>query len=287
MKRYIIIALSAVIVLVAAAVLWLYRSPVTSAHERVFVALHLPIAKAGSTWISMNSLLQRVGVAEKIFAHNQTAPPADLKFQLLTKALDEATLSTIASARGVSVSGAELTDEYNVYATQAAGGDKDKFAQLLQSTYGLTPTDFQKNILRPEITQTKLTVWFNGNQELNQDAFAQLNKIKQALAGGQSFDDVTKAYSQDEASKPFSGDLGYIKTSDLLPELKTALAGAKTGDIIYPASRYGLHAIKVLDVKPGADGSIHLQAMFVAENGYADWYSSQAKTIKTVRFIKI
>lgn len=196
-------------------------------------------------------------------------------------------MSDIARRHGVSVNDSDLNDEYSAYATQATGGDSDKFSALLQSTYGLTPEAFKYNIIRPQILENKLTTWFNGNQDLNKDAFARLDQIKRALSGGQSFEDATKTYSQDEASKPFSGDLGYVKTADLLPELKAALTNASVGSIIYPASRYGLHIIKVLDIKQDGSQSLHLQAMLVPENGYGQWYNDQAKSVTVKNFIKI
>lgn len=85
------------------------------------------------------------------------------------------------------------------------------------------------------------------------DQLALKKKITDAHAkvkAGENFATVAKQYSTDEASLANGGSLGWVERGMMVPEFEDALFKMKKGDVSDPfPSRYGIHIIKVFDVK--------------------------------------
>jgi parvulin-like peptidyl-prolyl isomerase len=85
----------------------------------------------------------------------------------------------------------------------------------------------------------------------DQDRIAVLDKANIALSklkSGEKWEDITKAYSDDESTRADSGDLGYIAHGDILPEIESIafdLPIGKISDII--KTEQGFHIIQVTD----------------------------------------
>src|ERR1700728_3697476 len=71
--------------------------------------------------------------------------------------------------------------------------------------------------------------------------------LKQAKRGA-SFEDLAKKYSEDDATKPKGGDLGWIVDGQTVPEFQQAAFSVPKGSISdLVKTQYGFHIIKVLD----------------------------------------
>lgn len=87
----------------------------------------------------------------------------------------------------------------------------------------------------------------------SQEAVAQAKvKVVQArLADGGKFEDLARQYSEDPGSAAQGGDLGYVSKGTLVKEFEDAAWALKPGQISGPVrTQYGLHIIKVVDLKP-------------------------------------
>src|ERR1700722_6003567 len=63
-----------------------------------------------------------------------------------------------------------------------------------------------------------------------------------------NFEDLAKKYSEDDATKPKGGDLGWIVDGQTVPEFRTAAFSGPKGQISdLVKTQYGFHIIKVLD----------------------------------------
>ena len=71
--------------------------------------------------------------------------------------------------------------------------------------------------------------------------------LKQAKHGA-NFEDLAKKYSEDDATKPKGGDLGWIVDGQTVPEFQQAAFSLPKGSISdLVKTQYGFHIIKVLD----------------------------------------
>ena len=137
--------------------------------------------------------------------------------------------------------------------------------------------------------QSKMQLWFNEQKDLNSEVFKKTDEIQSKLASGEAFGSLALAYSDDEGTKNLEGDAGTIAISDMLPEFQAVLKTAKTGDVKQAGSRYGQHIIKVIDrdVSEGEDNAkLHVQQIFIKQDGFAKWYDEQIKAIKVFNFLK-
>ena len=80
--------------------------------------------------------------------------------------------------------------------------------------------------------------------EIRQQAEDVLNKIKH----GANFEDMAKKYSEDDATKPKGGDLGWIVKGQTVPAFQQAAFSLPKGTVSdLVKTEYGFHIIKVLD----------------------------------------
>lgn len=238
-------------------VLWLYQGTFTAAKKRIFRFAHLPVAVVSGSLINLNEIDARTVLAKQISA------PSTAVFQAI---IAERATEAIAEQHGVTVSKQDITSEYNAFLKQS-GSSRD---------FNMTPTQFQNNVLTSELRVTKLNIWYNGQRNINSVTFSRLDQVRQDLAFGASFSEQIKRYSDDSASLPFSGDLGFINASDLLPEISEGLSNAKVDDMVYMTSRYGQHVIQVI-AKNGAQ--MHLRGLFLKQTGFMDWYQQQVQAV--------
>lgn len=288
-KLSIIVLVAIIIIVLGAFLAWLYTGSFTQAKSNVFSKLPLPVALVGSRLVTGPELVDRLQLANKLPDEYKTAA-TDLNTLVYDQLVDSKKIANLASAKGLSVNSKEVDEEYQRVVDQYADGDTNKFKDTLKGTYGMTESEFKANVLRQDILQNKLAVWFNGQENLNQAAYKTAKDLTNKLNSGTSFDDVAKEYTQDEATKDFAGDSGFVAVNDLLPEFQAALKDAETGSVKQISSRYGLHILKLLEKdNNGENGAarVHLQQIFVKENSFEEWFNKETDNIRVVKFLKV
>jgi parvulin-like peptidyl-prolyl isomerase len=71
-------------------------------------------------------------------------------------------------------------------------------------------------------------------------------KVYQEAKNGESFDQLAYKYSEDAATKNNGGDLDYVRSGSMLPEMEKAVANMSAGDIKGPIkTKLGYHIIKL------------------------------------------
>ena len=123
-------------------------------------------------------------------------------------------------------------------------------------------------------------------------------RIAQAkLADGAKFEDVAKQYSEDPGSAERGGDLGgeggYVSKGTMVKEFEEAAWALKPGETSgLVRTQYGLHIIKVFEVKPAEKGDFEkvkgqirdqlLQGK--REKAFEGWIDQQKKAAKVELF---
>ncbi|MDR3290254.1 MAG: peptidylprolyl isomerase [Rickettsiales bacterium] len=79
----------------------------------------------------------------------------------------------------------------------------------------------------------------------------EINRIKNSLKRGDSFEKLAKTKSIDKGSAENEGDIGYITKGELVPEFAEMAFLIKKDEISKPVkTQFGWHIIKVEDIRP-------------------------------------
>lgn len=263
---------------------WLYSGELTPAKAWVFNAVPFPLALVNGHPVLMKDFLLRLAVSQKLAAAgsgalNQTLPKVQIYNQLVT----EAETRQLAVQNGVAASPREIAAEYSLRAGQSDLQGKKNFEELLAG-YGLSPADYQSQIIAPELLKLNLQAWFNSQQALNPGAYAQARDLADKIAAGQDMAGLAASSTQDATERNTGGDLGFVDPARMLPELRDGVAGMKPGEIKLLASRFGLHLIKVVETQ---SNNLHLREIFLQSGDFEAWFSGQTNNFKVRQLLKI
>ncbi len=275
-------------VIIAGGFAWLYTGQISSAKEKVFSAIPFPAALVDMRPVSAKSVIDKVNLSKQIAQEQgltETAPAAEI----FNQHLEVEKVKTLVTQRNLTVSNEDIDAEYQNIIDVYAAGDSDAFSKELEATYKMTPEEFKAQVVKQEMLQSQLMLWYNQQENLNEKSYQTAKDLQDRLNKGESFDDIARQYSEDEATKDFAGDSGTIAFDDLLPEFKTSLSDSKVGDVKLVPSRFGLHILKVLELNnDGENGAkqIHLQQIFIKQIGFAEWLKQEADNIRTIKLLK-
>ncbi len=286
-KSIVAIIIALVVIVIAAGLTWLYTGQLSSAKEKVFTTLPLPAAFVDMHPVSAHMIIDRIALAKQLAEAQGTEAPSNT--DTYNQLLDTKKMHALASERKLSVTKEAIDEEYKNIITQYAGGDEEGFKGELEKTYRMNPDEFKNEVIRQELLQSELLIWYNKQEDLNKATYETTRDLQSKLDGGQSFEDVARTYTQDEATKDFAGDSGIIAYDDLLPEFRSELQDVKVGDTKLVVSRYGNHILKVLALNnDGENGAkqIHLQQIYVKQTGFTEWLTKESETVNVFKILK-
>ena len=100
----------------------------------------------------------------------------------------------------------------------------------------VTQTHARHILLRPHELQTAVEVR------------NRLQQLRRRIEGGDDFDTLARAHSQDAVSAARGGDLGWSNPGDLVPEFEQEMSPLAPGQVSAPfESRFGWHIVQVLE----------------------------------------
>ena len=129
----------------------------------------------------------------------------------------------------------------------------------------------------------------------SEDLINKIKEIKESISNNLiTFEDAAKKYSED-ASSIKGGDLGWLSTEEIIPELKNIIINQDPGEISEPVkSSFGWHLITVKDIASGQvqfDNDLFYRAKRVLtlrkiDEAYVDWidYTKSRSQIKILDF---
>jgi len=198
---------------------------------------------------------------------------------LLNKLIENEIIKTLAEKRGIKIS-SEIIDQaverkLNEY------GNRDSFLADLEKIYDWNINDFKEKIVKPDMYNEQLKKNLLENDKEISLAKNKIDEAKKELDAKADFSEVAKKFSDGESVKN-GGDLGWLTTDQMIPEIAVAAAllnKGETSDII--ESNLGFHIIMV-DDKKNEDGQdkVKLRQIFVKSKNFADWLFDQEKNFK-------
>jgi peptidyl-prolyl cis-trans isomerase SurA len=88
-------------------------------------------------------------------------------------------------------------------------------------------------------------------------------EIRERIVGGEDFETLARATSDDESAKRNGGDLGYFTVFNMIYPFETMAYTTEVGELTMPfQTNYGYHLMKVVDKRP-ARGQVKVAHIFV------------------------
>ncbi len=139
-----------------------------------------------------------------------------------------------------------------LFSTQVPTMEKGDISDLIQSPSGfhiVKVADIRSSD-KYMITQTNARHILIKLSELttDDDARLRLEQLRTRLLGGDHFEDLAKAHSDDTGSAALGGNLGWKSPGELEPKFEIVMDELKPGEISEPfATRFGWHLLQVIE----------------------------------------
>ena len=121
-----------------------------------------------------------------------------------------------------------------------------------------------------------------GGSEAENKSKAKIEEAIRRVKAGEDFGKLAKELSEDTATAPQGGDLGFVGKGEMVPQFEEAVFALKKGEMSPQAVRtpFGYHAIKVSDVQDGGVQPFGEVAAKIKEKLAAERseHAAQAKT---------
>jgi parvulin-like peptidyl-prolyl isomerase len=138
---------------------------------------------------------------------------------------------------------AEFKEELKMEQAKARIFEKD-----LKRKISISEGDYE-SLFKKEFHQ-ELNIIEYRIQHISLKSEDQADMVYKKIKGGADFKDMAKQYSDDKGTSSSGGDLGFINSDDLLPELFKAVKNMSPGDVKGPVkTKLGYQIIKLSEVR--------------------------------------
>ncbi len=245
---------------------------------------HAPVARVNGMFVPFVSFRYRSERNIRLWRDSLPAHEAAIRAEqaALQELITEHVITGLLHNAGVSVSDADVDTEYGNMA-RLAGGSSAFRTEL--AGYGWTEATFKTETVRPAAELAALQRVF-----LSEPLIAALPAetemrtravvMKERLASGVSFDNVSTLLFSNPSSHVVSSDLGWNVVEQMDAWFREALVNAQRGDVVGPVrSPIGYHVFLVQDAQDtGVNRSLQLSEMlFSTPDTFAPWLDSQLR----------
>ena len=134
-----------------------------------------------------------------------------------------------------------LAEKYTTSLTSGISvtrGEVINFYDTYKDSMGSFPTLYKTRHILLEI---------NPSESSLEEALLKIEKIREEIIGGLSFDSAAKKYSEDPGSKELGGNLGYVPRGSFVQEFEQAAFTLDINKLSKPIqTKYGYHLMEVL-----------------------------------------
>jgi parvulin-like peptidyl-prolyl isomerase len=242
----------------------------------------LPVAKAGSSYVSYNSYLfelrhyihyyqtqQQVDFSSK----SGKEQLAEFKKRSMNKVIQVAYAKQLAKTNGVAVSSKELDNEIALVRSQnRLGGSDQVFRDVLNEFWGWSVTDFRRELHDELLEQKVVNTLDVKTHDKASIAYAELQR-------GADFGETAKKYSEDPSTAQSGGvyPISIDRSNrDIAPQLVSALFSLKQGEISPIINTgYRLEIVKVIQINGDKVQAAHIAVNFKDISAYTDKLQSE------------
>jgi len=213
-----------------------------------------PVARMGNTGVSLGLALKSLGSLQPARQRqllNNTQQLQEYLGRLAIKSfvLNEATAAKFTARPAVknNLEQARLQAIYTTYLNAWSAPEKDfPSADLVEENYR---KNLEKLVVKDRYHLAKIVI---ANSDDSAADGAKAKKIAAAArARGVDFAALARKYSQEPQTAKTGGDIGWLNTEALLPEMSRAIRGNQPGAVIGPVhNKWGWQVIKILGHQP-------------------------------------
>ncbi len=253
-----------------------------------------PVAEwGGVNFISVGKLRDNLNSA-KMFYENQDFSNLGIKIDfnsddgkkklaikeknVLNKLIENKLIENEAKKRGIVVSSTSIAQ--NVSQKMKEYGSETFLKNNLLKLYGWNLSDFEENIVKPDMYRSALIANLNETDPGNVSAKNKISAALSELKSGKDFETVAKGYSEGGSASD-GGDLGWLSAKEMLYEMVSPVFAIKKGeysDII--KSRLGYHIVKVEDQRnENGIEELKLKQIFIRTTSFSDWLADYEKNV--------
>lgn len=287
-RKPIYVGIGVVLIFLVAVFAWLYTGQMSSAKQKVFDKLPLPVALVNGRVVTSTELAKRVALAQDLLTNTDTKV-ANLSDTILDQLIDTKKVEILASKHDSTPTSADIDNAFNGVLKQFPNQSEEDLAAELQKTYGLDLVTFKNQVLRESVIKENLSLWHNRQESLNAEAYTKARELLSQLDNGADFDTVAQTNSADSASSAFAGDSGFVAFNDLLPEFQDAVKDLAINDNKIVASRYGIHVLHINAIAENPDSqdnkTYNIQQIFLAPSDFNNWLTKEFENISSIKLL--
>lgn len=254
-----------VIVMIAVFALGIYKFGWSGPATRVILkAVPYPAAVVNGNFVSLAEYEADAQTLHRFYGkmatEQGTAAPTDseIKKMVMERLVQNEVLKEEAAKYGVSVTPAEIDEEYSKLEAQPDQADAQRdIAAEISDLYGWTVDQFKEKVIQPYLLQQKLAEALAKDEALIKAAEARAEEVAAKAQAGEDFAALAAQYSSDYTSAQNGGELGWFGAGQMVPEFEAAAFALKAGEVSgVVKTEFGYHVIKVSDVKLDEDGNV-------------------------------
>lgn len=254
-----------VIAFVSYVIIGLYKVQSTSTFlYGVTRVVPLPVAKAGSSWVSYENYLFELRHYVHYYETQQQADFAGknkdqlvaFKKQAMQQVVNDAYVKQLAKQNNVSVTNQEVDDAVAMLREQNRLGNSDQeFEDVLKEFWGWSTDDFRRELRQQLLSQKVIAALDTATNDKARKALSDVQ-------GGADFATVAKQYSDDAVTKDNGGEYTFLidrNTRDLAPKVVSELFKLQPGQVSgLIDTGYTLEIVKVIAVNDGKVRAAHI-----------------------------
>ena len=229
--------------------------------------LPLPVAKAGSNWVSYESYLFELRHLKHYYETQQSVDFSvekdqlkEFKKQAMDQVITDAYVKQLAKQQKVSVTTTEVDDAVRLLRDQnRLGNNDDEFADVLKEFWGWNIDDFRRELEQQLLAQKVVA-------SMDTAAGDKIRVAQAQIQNGTDFAAVAKQFSDDVATKDGGGEYGFLidrSNRDVAPKIVDALFRLQPGqvsDIV--DTGYTLEIVKVISSDNGKVRAAHISSNY-------------------------
>jgi parvulin-like peptidyl-prolyl isomerase len=279
------VIIAAVYLLTIGVLIWFFGFSKSDVVRKTAAIVPYPAAIVGTSVITFNKLMTELD-ASRQFYQNQNFSALGLqvdfstpdgqkkleikKKEILGKLIENAVIENEARKRGITLTDADVNQA--VDAELKKYGSQDNLTNTLQKLYGWNVSQFEENIVKPDLYAQKLFADIQATDPSYAAAKAKITQAQDQLKNHADFSSVADRFS-DGATAKSGGELGWFSAAQMLPEVSAVVVNMKVGgqsEIIQ--SSIGYHIIKLEDEKIENNVPMYkVSQIFVRTESLADW----------------